>query len=133
MGELEGNIILFNQEISTYIYNEIKTDIIEPNSFELDLKKRSIYIHKYKETDFKGNELLFEKYLDYFILDFLDNFKFNADKLIIRYTAENEDLLYNYFTEQFLVDTDNPYFDFSIQHSTELRYYFIRINKKEVK
>lgn len=133
IGEVKLIITLFNQEISTFIYNELKRKITEPNSFHLDLENQTIYIHKYKETDFKGNELLFEKYLDYFFIDFLDNFKFNTDKLVLRYPAEIATLLDDYFMKQFLIDTENPFFEFSIDHNALQRYYFIQINKKEVK
>lgn len=132
LGENKVTLKLFNQKISEYVYNEIKSQIKEPDTCDLDLKANKITIQKYRETNFRGNVLFFQKYLDYFFNDLFDTIKIGSDKLILRYSVDFEKLLAGFFTEKFLSDTKNPYFKFSIEHNSQNHYYFIKIIEKEV-
>ena len=100
---------------------------------DLNIEKNEINIQKYKETKIDGNVLLFDQYIDYFVMDLFDNFKFGTNKLILRYSPEFEENLNKFFTEQFQIETSNPYFEFLLEHNPQHLYYFIKIKVKEVK
>lgn len=133
LGETKVSIKVFNKEILHHVLSEVKSLIKTPNTYEMNLEHNEITIQKYKETNILGNVLLFDLYLDYFIMDLFDNFKYGTDKLILRYSAEFEELLNQFFTEQFQIETNNPYFEFSINHDPYHHYYLIKIKAKEVK
>jgi hypothetical protein len=132
LGETKVSIKVFNKEILHHVLSEIKSLIIAPNTYEMNLEHNEINIQKYKETNILGNVLLFNQYLDYFIMDLFDNFKFGTDKLILRYSDEFEEILNKFFTEQFQAETNNPYFEFSVEHDPQHLYYLIKIKTKEV-
>ena len=133
---LRENIItlkLFNKDISKYVNDEIKSKLLEPNTITLDSKDNIITIHNYRETNFRGNPLLFHKYIDYFFSDLFDTIINQSDKLILRYSPESEHLLEEYFSTHFLIDTENAYFDLSFDQNSQNHFYFIKITRKEVK
>lgn len=132
LGETKVRIKVFNKEIFNHVFNEIKSLIKTPNTYKLNLAHNKIIIRKYKETKIDGNVLFFDQYLDYFFMDLFDNFKFGTDKLILRYSAKFEELLSKFFTEQFQIETNNPYFEFSLEHDPYHHYYLIKIKAKEV-
>ena len=130
--ETKVKIKVFNKEILNYFFNEIISLIRIPNTVELNIEKNEINIQKYKETKIDGNVLLFDQYIDYFVMDLFDNFKFGTNKLILRYSPEFEENLNKFFTEQFQIETSNPYFEFLLEHDPQHLYYFIKIKVKEV-